>query len=297
MRSLWAWTLYLTACGPGTAPDVAVPEAPASRIVTLSRPVDWLTRRLVGDTMDVTCLLPAGEDAARWRPNPERIAGLATVDLIVSNGAGFEAWLATATLPDDKVIQTADGLHLLALPSVPHSHGDESAHRHVGIDPHTWSDPKLFQEQAGALHAALTTLRPDLREMLDANLLSLRSDLDSLHDTLAHVTKPFRARELASNHPAYGYLARRYGLSIHAFDLSPEPPADLAGVRGWAASRPSSLLLWEEAPSAAIRTALPGLRHVVLDPLEGADKQGDYDYLRQAGANAQAWRTWASQLP
>lgn len=288
----------LAACGgdPSPAANETPTAAPARLAVsTLSYPADWLVARLGGDRVTTTCVLPAGEDAPFWNPPAEVIAGLASADLIVKSGASYEKWTDTASLPAEKVIDASRGLSLIEIEGVTHSHGPGGEHSHAGVDPHVWSDPLLYLQQAEAIHAALVAASPDGAPTFDANLAALRAELEALDRELAEATAPAKAMALAANHPSFNYLARRYELTIETFHLDPEAaPADaeVRKLEAWlAASGGSAVLIWESPPMDAVRAALPaGVRQVVVDPLE-QPQDGVYDYLSQARANLPTWKS------
>lgn len=288
----------LSACGGDPAPTAnETPTATPARleISTLSYPADWLVARLGGDRVATTCVLPAGEDAPFWNPPAEVIAGLANADLIVKSGAGYEKWTETASLPAEKLVDASRGLSLIEIDGVTHSHGPGGEHSHAGVDPHVWSDPLLYLQQAEAVHAALVAAHPDGAPAFDANLAALRAELEALDRELAVATEPARAIALAANHPSFNYLARRYGLTIEAFHLDPEAAPSDAEVRkleAWlAASGGNAVLIWESPPMDAVRAALPpSLTQIVIDPLE-QPRDGGYDYLGQARANVPTWQS------
>ena len=280
-------TLLWLACdaAPPTAPRPAR-EAPL-KIVALSFPAQWLTQRLVGEGVVVERLLPAGEDPPTYQPPPERIAALQDADLIVGNGAGYEAWLTTASLPEGRLVLTAEGLDLITLPETTHRHGAAGEHSHGGVDPHTWTDPLLLVQQAEALSLALQRAQPD--GGWDGRAATLRADLAALHAENQAGLAPLSGQKIAANHPAYNYLARRYALDLSSFDFDPETPPSaesLAAFVTWAAGQAAPMLWWETAPSDAVRAAFPPtVRHVVIDPLEQPPEGGEYDLLRAARGN------------
>ena len=292
MRSLeTSAAVRLVAClslgcssGPVPAPDAA----PVPSVITLSHPVDWLVRRLAPPgAIDRRLLLAPGADAATWQPSGAEIAALADHDLIVANGAGFEAWTTAASLPASRLLDSAAGLSLVRRSDTPHAHGDGAVHSHTGPDPHTWLDPQRFAQQADAVHGGLSRLVPHHAATLDANLATLRDDLTALEADLQTAAPGLRARGLAANHPSFTYLADRLNLTITAFDLSPDvaPGIEAAhAITAWATSQANPVLFWEAEPTAAATGALPGLTHAALDPLE-QPQVGAYDYLDQAGAN------------
>lgn len=282
--------LLLACAGGPVAPEAATPPSGPLEIAALSFPAAWLAERVGGAAVVVRNVSPPGEDPPHWQPGPDVIASLVDARLVVANGAGFEAWTRTATLPEDRVVSTADGLELLQVEGRTHSHGKAGEHSHAGTDPHTWSDPLAFLAQGKAVHDALVREDPAHSDTYDAGLAALQAELTALHEALAAALEPARGVPLAANHPAYGYLARRYQLTLTAFDLDPEeaPDAeDAQAVAAWAASAGAApVMFWEAAPAEAATAALPPtLRHVVLDPLE-QPADGAYDYLAQSRANA-----------
>lgn len=246
------------------------PTAPV--IVATSFPAWYLADRLTG--VEVRCILPPGEDSQGWQPDGALIASLSVADLIVSSGAGFEAWMSTAALPESRVVDLSAGLNLIRQETTTHSHGVGGDHSHDGVDPHVWLDPSSYRVQAETLAEVLTE-----RGLAVADLPGLLAQLDALDAAYAdHLSDP-RLPVLLANHPAYGYLARRHALSIPSLDLDPQ------GLSGPAPSVPEgAVLLWEEPPSDAVVAAIPA-RHVVLDPLEQPPVGGVYDYIAQSQVN------------
>lgn len=292
--------LFLLACGaspeaptspPQTAAAEARPEAPAARKVVRSTsfPAAWLVTRLAGQLVNHENVHPAGEDPPSWQPPGELVAGLATADLIVANGAGFEAWMATAALPASRVVQSASGAELITLEGKTHSHGTGGEHTHAGTDPHTWSDPVTLLGQARVVHQALVQADPAHQPAYDANLGTLTAELEALDGELRAATAGGKGRPLSASHPAFNYLARRYELSIHSFDFDPEevPSAEqVAAFSAWWSGKGDPVLLWEAQPTEGVRAAFPAnTRHVYVDPLEGPPDAGTYDYLTQARGN------------
>lgn len=251
-----------------TAPEPAGPLT----VSTTDWPAHYLVERIGGQHVSATCILPAGEDPPAWQPPGEVVAALADADLIVTNGAGFSAWMATASLPSAKVVETATAVELIEFAGATHSHGVEGDHSHAGIDPHTWSDPQSYGLQAGTVRDALTGVDPDHAEAYAANTAALLAELEVLDQSLAVATADLVELEMAANHPAFNYLARRYDLSIQSFDVEGE------ALGAWAEGREDPVMLWETTPGLEI----VGLRDVELDPLDSGEP---YDYLAQARAN------------
>jgi len=252
--------------------------------------MDWLVAKLAGDRVERECVLPAGEDPPYWNPGLDVITALQEADLVVANGADFEKWMATVTLPPGRVVKTASGLDLITLAGVTHSHGVHGEHSHEGLDPHTWSDPAMFSQQAERVAEALIRIDPEGTEAYLAALSELQGSLMELdaayRDLFGRLGGEY---DWAANHPAYNYLARSYGLEIRDFALDPgEVPGKdtVAEVEAWTKGASGPVMLWEEPPAREVVESLPGgIRHVWIDPLEQPPEGGAYDYLAQARAN------------
>jgi len=283
------WWLLLACVSP--APEGPPAAAAPLDVRSLSYPAHYLAARLAGDAARVTCALPPGEDPPHWQPPGALVAEIAGADLIVANGAGFEAWVATASLPAARLVDSAAGVELVTIEGATHSHGAAGEHSHAGVDPHTWSDPRTYLAQARNVAAALGAARPEAAPAVGGALAALAADLEALDARLAAALAPAAGAPLFANHPAYNYLARRYGLTLRSFDFDPATPPDPAALADFLEAIEgveAPLLFWEQAPSPAARAAFPDrVRHVALDPLE-QPAGGRYDYLEAAAANAAA---------
>jgi len=289
----------LTACGgEGNGND----EQPASVepvVMTTFYPTTYFAERITGGVVPVELPLPDGEDPIFWQPSPETIARYQRAAAIVINGAGFEKWVATASLPRSRVINTAAGFRdrFIEMETVTHSHGPAGEHTHTGIDGHTWVDPNNAILQANAIAEGLADAFPERIEMFEANLPPLRADLEALDGRLRDVTAKLEGVVLLASHPAYNYLAQRYGWEIENLDL--DPRAELTDVvladidraiqaRGYEAP---VILLWESAPlettTEQLKTDL-GITSVLFSPAETrSDEQRDAgeDYLSIMNSN------------
>jgi len=281
--------VLLSACAADPQPmEPPVREGPLD-IRSLSYPAHWLVEQVGGEQVQLRNILPPGKDTPHWQPSAELIAGLSESDLIVANGAGFEAWVATATMPADKLVFTAKGVDLIHLESATHSHGTGGEHSHGEIDPHTWGSPAVFAQQAHILAAALGKADPINAAIYTQSAGVLEADLTEIGRVYTDAFSRAGDSKLACNHPAYNYLARQLDVDIHAFDYAPTAvpsEQDLAAFAAWAGDTAEPILLWEAIPSSEVKAAFPaGVRHVWLDPLEQPASGGTYDYLAQVRNN------------
>ena len=210
------------------------PAAPAPTprskpvIYTTFYPTEYFATQLVGDSMDVVCPLPDDADPIFWTPTRQQIAAFQEADLIIVNGAEFEKWVQAASLPESRVVDTAAGFEdaWVTYVTATHSHGAGGEHTHEGIDGHTWVDPINAIAQATAIKDALIEHFPEHETRVRAMIGPLTFALRDLDSRLTALTPSLEGVQLMASHPAYNYLASRYGWDITNLDLDPEAPLD-----------------------------------------------------------------------
>ena len=160
-------------------------------------------------------------------------------------------------MPDSRHLQTSSGFRdqWIEQETVTHSHGP-GEHTHEGFDGHTWLDPLLAREQALAISEALRQERPgwpQLTETLAEREAALLEQFDALDRRFQDLTPRLANLALFASHPAYDYLARRYG-----WELTTTEPSDLPA----SSPRGPMLMLWEgkvwpDAPERAVHVTFP----------------------------------------
>lgn len=283
--------LLAAACGRSEP----VPAATEPLVLTSFYPLTYFAQRIAGDKVPVESPLPADADPVTWRPAREDVAAFHNATLTLVNGASFEGWVDKVSLPQSRVVDTSHGLkdRLLKFESVTHSHGGGGAHTHEGTDGHTWLDPLNAKVQAQAIHDALAKAFPAHAAAFAQGLAALHQDLDALHARLQAVTPKLGDTRLLASHPAYNYLAARYGWKVTNLDLDPDADLDAPArksVTDALADAKHAILLWEAAPNEATVAALRelGVRHVLFSPAENlaaAERSAGTDYLAIMRAN------------
>ena len=286
------------AVGGGSTTEARSGQTRRPVVYTSCFPVHWLTERVAGEHADVTLILPAGEDPPEWTPPADIISSMQQADLIVINGAGFEGWLGTTTLPETKLVDTTAGVkdRFIEIEATTHSHGRDGEHSHAGTDPHTWSDPLLALAQAEAIQAALARTDPDHAQAYRASMDALATELRALDGAYEMAAKGYGGESLATSHPAFNYLAKRYGLTLIDFGFEPDVVPDDESVHGLERAVKDhgvERMLWEAQPTDEVRTRVEGVgvEALFFDPLEQPQGDAAYDYLAQARANVDRLKT------
>ncbi len=275
-------------------PQGRTPQASRREVIASFYPVAYFAERIAGGLIDIRIPCPPDADPAEWTPDRSEVSAMQAASLILINGAEFESWRSSTSLPESRVVDTTAGLknELIQGPVVRHSHGPAGEHSHGGIDGHTWLDPLHAIAQARAVMEAFVRAWPGDRARFEAGFEALKADLAGLDASLQALAPDLRRATLLTNHAAYGYLAKRYGWTVTDLDLSPDEAPSPAQWKAIAeavehapADRPRLMLFEAEPmPSTAERLANQWrIRAVVFSPCES--REDGADYLARMRAN------------
>ena len=259
-------------------------------------PLAYFTERLAGDFADILYEIPADLDPAFWRPNDAQISAIQKADLIIMNGATYEKWAVTTSLPDDKIVDTTLALADVFIESektITHSHGKAGEHSHGGTAFTTWLDLSQANQQAAAIRNALVATYPAHADSINQAYRKLEKDLLGLHAKLQKTAKSLKTKTYLASHPVYQYFARAYGLEIHSLAWEPEMELTkeaLAQLTALQKKHPSAkTFIWEGPPRPGHIPALEkiGLRSVVIAPTSHKSDP-DTDFLQAMTKNLEA---------
>jgi zinc/manganese transport system substrate-binding protein len=211
--ALVAGALVVTGCGSrGTQATAAGVNGRRPLVVTTTSVLADFARTLTGPEVDVRDLTAAGSDPHDYQPTAGDLHAMEKALVIVINGIGIEPWFGraqAATSPSATTVTASDGVTV------------------VEDDPHIWLDPAnatvMIDNMAPALAAAL----PEQAAAIRARQMSLRVQFAQLDTEIRTRLATVTDRRLVTNHDAFGYFARRYGLEvvgsvIPTFDTSAE---------------------------------------------------------------------------
>lgn len=265
-------------------------------IAASNYPLAYFSERLAGDFAEILYEIPEGSDPALWRPTDEQISALQRADLIVLNGATFEQWVITTSLPDDRIVDTslafADTL-IRSGNTVTHSHGNEGEHSHGGTASTTWFDLSQAEQQASAIKEALVATFPDHAGSVNAAHAKLSSELLEMHGEIKEAAESLVSKTLLASHPVYEYFSRAYGLEVKPLLWYPSMEIDEAAIfelEKLQAENPEvKVFVWDGAPKPENVSALQkrGLKSIVVSPAAGKSDEKE-DFLQSMRNNLTA---------
>jgi len=270
-------------CRPAAEPG-GVPQPHRCQVYTTSYPLFYIAQRLAGDHADVQFPAPSGEDPAFWRPSADIVRRYQQADLILANGADFEKWADTTSLPYNTFIDTSAGFknQWLSFPEqITHSHGPQGPHSHGNIDFNTWLDPLLAGRQAEVVQQALRERGMVPEPELQQRSRQLNQDLLELDQKFRDVSRQLSGQPLLASHPVYGYLAREYHWKLQSVHWEPGEPVSEAQWQAFdalLARHAARWMLWEAEPRPEVRAHLQarGVQPVVFQTCGNRPESGDY---------------------
>ncbi|HEY5657073.1 MAG TPA: zinc ABC transporter substrate-binding protein, partial [Myxococcota bacterium] len=198
--------LLAVACGPPQAAD----ERPVVAVSVL--PLAYFVDRISAERVRTVVMLPPGASPHSYEPSMGQLVAISHAQLYVKVGHPdfpFEAtWL-------DTVLAAAG-----APPVVDAASGGEVARG----DPHVWLSLRHVRALNPRLEEALAALEPEARGMFAANRRALDAEVDAVERELRERLAPHRGSHFLVFHPAWGYLAREFGLTQQAIERDGKSP-------------------------------------------------------------------------
>jgi len=280
----------------GTALATAASVASIAEMVvyTVNYPLAYFAGRIGGESVSVHFPAPEHVDPAFWKPDPEIIAAYQSADLILLNGAGYAGWIAQASLPRRKLVDTSRSFRDAYLPGEEtpvHQHGPAGEHAHGQIAFTTWLDPEQAIAQARAIETVFAKRHPQDASGYSKRADALVSDLERLDCELAASVGVLANEPLLASHPVYAYLARRYGFDLRSVTWEPDVDpgeADWQALDALLAEKPARWMLWEASPTETIRQKLEARAVGVIVFELASNRPGQGDYLSIMNANVLA---------
>jgi ABC-type Zn uptake system ZnuABC Zn-binding protein ZnuA len=254
-------------------------------------PLYDITRRVAGDKLDVTLVLPPGKSEHSYDPTPREIAALDGVKLGIAVGLDMDTWIENIlkNVGNPKVFHVGDKVQTMPINTTPigADPGDHDPDEVIGSpDPHVWMDPDRMSKMADAIAAELGTLDPADKDTFANNAATVKAALAKLDAATAARSKTWSKHVIVTFHGSMSYFAKRYGITIAAV-VEPiagkEPTASyinavLAAAKTGNAAAIFTEPQFEKAPGEMISKE-GGLPLGELDPVGGVPGRDSYEAL------------------
>lgn len=212
---LVALLAVVAACG-GTTGSPAASNSGYRVVATTSVFAD-LARLVLGDTVQIDSIIPAGIDVHTFEPAPSDAAKIAAADLILMNGLGLDDWVGSlieaAQQSDTNVVRLGEGLDTVGTWSYLASPEGDPEHAY---DPHVWLDPAGAELYVKRIAERVSQEQPELASAITATSANGLAQIRALDVEVSAMFAaiPAENRKIVTFHDAFGYYARAYDITI-----------------------------------------------------------------------------------
>jgi zinc transport system substrate-binding protein len=237
------------------------------RVVSSFFPIDEFVKKIGGDMIQSSILIPTGIEPHDFEPTINQIQTVDSADVLVYNGLGIENWITKINTAHK--IDASEGLNA--------SYTDR---RNMTLDPHVWLDPLLAKKEVENIRNGLMTIDPNNRDRYLNNAKNFLNELDNLDKTIKTYLESCKKRDFITFHNSFSYFANQYGLNQHSIsNAGPEAevtPTRLAEIINIAKSLDLKVIYSEELMdsryASVVAQEIPDGKVLVLSPIEGLTK-------------------------
>lgn len=190
-------------------------------------PLYDFARAVGGERATVSLLLPPGVEPHHFEPRPDDMVALHHADVFIYTNKWMEPWAESLLKGVDRskltVVDAGTGITFMkASAEEEGEHEGEHDHDHGGVDPHIWMDLQNAQAMVDTIAKAFAVRDPSGAAYYRKNAEAYKARLAALDQRYKTELADCRVRTiLQGGHYAFGYLAKRYGLTyVSAYPLS-----------------------------------------------------------------------------
>ena len=239
-------------------------------VVTLLPQAEF-AEKLGGEKVRVTVMVPPGASPHTYEPKPAQMTALAGADMYAQVGSGVEfelAWMDKLLATNKKmvVVDCSQGVELREMMA------GEEPENHGRMDPHIWMSPVNAQVMVSNVCDGLIAVDPENSDYYERNRDAYRQQLAEIDREMREGLAGVENRRFMVYHPAFGYFAREYNLTMIAIEKEGKEPtaAGLAHLIEQAKAHDIRVIFAEpqfDPKSAEVIAEAIGGSVVLIDPL------------------------------
>ncbi len=176
--------------------------------VTIPPEADFV-RAVGGEDFRIVTMVPPGYSPESYEPTPRTMIDFASAALFFSMGLPVDSETLIPALTEDTRHVALDVASAAAYPDLMMD---------GGRDPHIWLSPRRVAVMVRAVTEELCALRPDRAAIYRQNAEDYLGELSAADSSVRASLSSSGVSELIVYHPAFGYLADEYGLTMHALE-------------------------------------------------------------------------------
>lgn len=200
-----AGVVPLAACGTSASPN----ESGRPVVLATTTQLADLARTIGGPSFAVHQVLRPNTDPHEFEPRPSDVTAAADAKLILTSGLGLDAWA------DELKRQSGTTAPLVDVGSTVPVKLAGSGEEAGKTDPHWWHDPTNVVAATTTIERALISADPGGKASIVARSRAYRERVRALDAAMRACLDavPRAQRKVVTDHDAFAYLLRRYGIT------------------------------------------------------------------------------------
>lgn len=214
-----------TESSPSTQTDSATSNKDKPKVLATTSILCDITKEIAQDTIDLTCLIPAGSDPHVYEAKPDDRKAIEQAKLILYSGYNFEPTLIKliqSTKNSAPKVAVSEVAVTKPLKSEEHEHEKkdekkaEADHDHGELDPHVWHNAQNGVRIVETVRDSLGKISPSNATTYTSNAKKMSDELTQLDSWIKSQinTIPVSQRKLVTTHDALGYYSQAYGIPV-----------------------------------------------------------------------------------
>jgi zinc/manganese transport system substrate-binding protein len=247
-------------------PGLAMAQAkkPVQVVASFSILAD-LVKQVGGERVSVSSLVGPNGDAHVYRATPQDAKTVKDAEILVVNGLGFDGFmprLVKSSGSKARIVTASAGLKPLEKAKAGgHDHGHSHGHDHGKHDPHAWQSIDAAKLYIANIRDGLIAADKEGEALFRANAARYIGELDAAKAEIAGLLGAIpKDRLILTNHDAFGYFAREFGLKMEGargLSTAAEPSAqDIARIVRLARERKAKAVFLENVADPRIAEQL-----------------------------------------
>ncbi|MDI3550055.1 MAG: zinc transport system substrate-binding protein [Methanobacterium sp.] len=199
--------------------DSTPPISDKIGVVVTVGPQEEFVKRVGGDRVNVTVMVPPGSDPHTYEPLAEQMKQVQNAQIYFQVGSGVEfelTWLDKLRSMNQqmRVVNSSKGIQLIP----------NTAESEEGSDPHVWVSPKNAKIMVENIYQALVETDPANRDYYTKNKDEYLSELEELDKNITKTMADKNSTTIMVYHPSWAYFCKDYNLHQLAIEKEGKEP-------------------------------------------------------------------------
>jgi len=193
-------------------------------------PLKYMLNKIGGEHVQVSVMVSPGANPATYEPDPRQMAALSETRLYFAIGVPFEkSWLPRFSKVNKNMrIVRLDREVSKRVLATEYEDIEQSNEVESGgnKDPHVWLSPALMRIMSGKAMRVFASVDPDNASRYRYNYLQFAREINQTDEQILELFSrgDTNRDKFMTLHPAWGYLARDYGLKQIPIELEGKTP-------------------------------------------------------------------------